>query len=403
MGQIKEYFKSAIKQIIGNGYRTVMTMTGIVIGIAAVIAVVTLGNGMSDYVQSQINGIAGNYGTFGMNDAKTSEYLGPDDVALLEEQLTDIKGVSPYYSGDGKVKGTRGTYACVIQGGSESFEKVYGNKIVKGQYFTKQQVDSGQRVCVMLLDDAKKLFGTEECIGKEVEITSWGLTATYTIVGLRDHMNEMYAFLMEGQDYYAQIEVPYTAMAGDFGYETDRYGTIIVFADQNVLSQKVEEGKKILINKHGLRGVSNAVYAYSQAELSDEVDTILGYASTFLLLVSVISLVVGGIGVMNIMLVSVTERTREIGIRKSIGARTGAILSQFLFEASILTFLGGVVGIIIGIVISHIMCSVIGFSVIITPSSVLGAAFFSVMVGLFFGLYPARKAARMKPIDALRL
>ena len=121
------------------------------------------------------------------------------------------------------------------------------------------------------------------------------------------------------------------------------------------------------------------------------------------MLVSVISLVVGGIGVMNIMLVSVTERTREIGIRKSIGARTGAILSQFLFEASILTFLGGIVGIILGIIISHIMCNVIGFSVIITPTSIFGAAFFSVMVGLFFGLYPARKAAKMKPIDALRL
>ena len=403
MGQIKEYFKSAIKQIIGNGYRTVMTMTGIVIGIAAVIAVVTLGNGMSDFVQSQINGIAGNYGTINIMGSKTSEVLGPDDVALLEEKLTDIKGVSPYYYGDGKVKGTRGTYAAQVQGGSESFENVYGNKVVKGQYFTRQQVESGQRVCVMLLDDAKKLFGTEECIGKEVEITCYGMTAAYTIIGLRDHMNEMYDFLMAGQDYSASIEIPFTAMAGDFGYYTDRYDTIVLFADQSILAKRVEEAKNILLNKHGLRGNSSAIDAYSMTDLSDEVDTILGYASTFLLLVSVISLVVGGIGVMNIMLVSVTERTREIGIRKSIGARTGAILSQFLFEASILTFLGGIVGIILGIVLSRIMCAVIGFNMIISPTSVLGAAFFSVMVGLFFGLYPARKAAKMKPIDALRI
>lgn len=403
MGQIREYFKSAIKQIIGNGYRTLMTMLGIVIGIAAVIAVVALGNGMTEFVQSQLNGIAGNYGTISVNRTKTSENLGPDDVAILEEQLTDIKGVSPYYSGGGKVKGTRGTFECDLMGGSESFERAFGNEVVKGQYFTRQQVESGQRVCVMLLDDAKKLFGTEECIGREVEITCWGMTATYTIVGLRDHMNEMYEFIMAGQDYYAQIEVPYTAMAGDFGYYTDRYDMIVLFADQGVLAKKVEEAQNILINRHGLRGVNNAITAYSMADLSQQLDTILGYASTFLLLVSVISLVVGGIGVMNIMLVSVTERTREIGIRKSIGAKTGAIMSQFLFEACILTFLGGVLGIILGIVAAHIICTVIGFKVIITPTSVLGAAFFSILVGIFFGLYPARKAAKMKPIDALRL
>ena len=192
-------------------------------------------------------------------------------------------------------------------------------------------------------------------------------------------------------------------MAGDFGYYTDRYDMVVLFADQGVLAKKVKEAQDILTNRHGLRGVNNAITAYSMADLSKELDTILGYASTFLLLVSVISLVVGGIGVMNIMLVSVTERTREIGIRKSIGAKTGAIMSQFLFEACILTFLGGVLGIILGIVAAHIICTVIGFKVIITPTSVLGAAFFSILVGIFFGLYPARKAAKMKPIDALRL
>ena len=281
-------------------------------------------------------------------------------------------------------------------------EYALGNGIVKGSYFTRQQVESGQRVCVMLIDDAVKLFGTEECIGNEIELTMWGKTATYTVVGLRDHMNEMYTFLMEGQDYFATIETPYTAFCADFDYEAEKLYNLVLFADQGILNDRVTEAKNILMNIHGLRG-TNAITGYSMADFSQQLDQILGYASSFLLLVSVISLVVGGIGVMNIMLVSVTERTREIGIRKSIGAKTGAIMSQFLFEASILTFLGGIVGIILGIVLANIICSAIGFSVIITPSSVLGAAFFSVLVGLFFGLYPARKAAKMKPIDALRL
>ncbi len=402
MGKFTEYFKSAIKQIIGNGYRTLMTMLGIVIGIAAVIAVVALGNGMSSFVKSQLNDIAGNYGMISINTQKTSERLTKDDIATIEEMLPNIKGISPNLTFYGKVTGRKGTFNCSINGGSESLQHSLSNGIVKGNYFTRQQVDSNQRVCVMLLDDAKKIFGTEEVIGREIEITIWGKTATYTIVGLRDHMNEMYQFIMEGQDYYAQIEAPYTSLGLDFDYPTDEFTELVLFDDQSTLSDSVERAKDILTNTHNLRGTSG-LSAYSMADFADQLNSILGYAQSFLLLVSVISLVVGGIGVMNIMLVSVTERTREIGIRKSIGASTGAIMTQFLAEAAILTLLGGIVGIILGIIAASIICRAIGFDVIITPTSVIGAAIFSVLIGLFFGIYPARKAAKMKPIDALRL
>jgi putative ABC transport system permease protein len=254
----------------------------------------------------------------------------------------------------------------------------------------------------MLVDDAKKIFGTEDAIGLEVELTLYGKTATYTVIGLRESMNRLYSFLMEGQDYYASIEVPYTSMGADFDWYIDSFYELVLFADQDILKTRVDEAKELLTNVHGLRG-TKALTAYSMADFSDELNQILGYATKFLLLVSIISLVVGGIGVMNIMLVSVTERTREIGIRKSIGAKTGAIMTQFLAEAAILTLLGGIIGIIVGIIAAHIICTAIGFDVIITPTSVAGAALFSILIGLFFGLYPARKAAKMKPIDALRL
>ncbi len=402
MGKLGEYFKSAIKQIIGNGYRTLMTMLGIIVGIAAVIAVVALGNGMTQFVQSQLNGIAGNYGEVYVDSSKTSEKITQDDIDFLEENLTDIYGVSPQMTGYGKVTGNRGTFETQVIGGSPALEHMLSNGIIKGRYFNKQQVDGSQRVCVMLRDDAKKIFGTEEAIGMEIELTLWGKTATYKVIGLRDSMNRMYSFLMEGQDYAAQIEVPYTALGADFDYYMEDFYSILLFADQSVLNDKVNEAKDILTNLHGLRG-TKAITAYSMADFSQELDQILGYATTFLLLVSVISLVVGGIGVMNIMLVSVTERTREIGIRKSIGAKTGAIMVQFLSEAAILTLLGGIIGIIVGILMAYAICTAIGFEVIVTPSSVIGAALFSILIGLFFGLYPARKAAKMKPIDALRL
>ena len=402
MGKLGEYIKSAIKQIIGNGYRTLMTMLGIVIGIAAVIAVVALGNGMTEFVQSQLNGIAGNYGIINIDTSKTSELFTQDDIELLETTLTDIKGVSPEISGYGKVTTRKGTYEANVSGGSESFLHQMSNGIVKGQYFTKQQVDSNQRVCVMLIDDARKIFGTEDAIGLELDITLYGKTATYTVVGLRESMNRMYEFLMEGQDYYANIEIPYTSMGADFDYYVEKFYSLMLFADQSILSDRVNTAKDLLTNVHGLRG-TKALNGYSMADFSQELDSILGYATSFLLLVSVISLVVGGIGVMNIMLVSVTERTREIGIRKSIGAKTGAIMTQFLAEAAILTLLGGIVGIIVGIIMAYIICTLIGFKVIVSPTSIIGAALFSILIGLFFGLYPARKAAKMKPIDALRL
>ncbi|MBQ7424692.1 MAG: ABC transporter permease [Lachnospiraceae bacterium] len=402
MGQIGEYFKSAVKQIVGNGYRTLMTMLGIVIGIAAVIAVVSLGTGMSDYVTSELNGLAGNYGIVMVDSSKTSERFTRDDMALVSETVKDIHGITPNISSYGKVKGSRKTVECSLEAGTEVLEAFSTNGIAKGSYFTAQQVESGARVCVMLLDDAKEIFGTEDAIGRDVEISMYGKSVTYTVVGLRGHMSEMYEFMMQGQDYYAQLEVPYTCFGEDFDYDTVNFTNLVVFADQSILSHKVDEVKNLLANVHGLRG-SNALSGYSLADFSEQLDQILGYARSFLLLVSVISLIVGGIGVMNIMLVSVSERTREIGIRKSIGAKTGAIMIQFLFEAAVLTFLGGVVGIILGVIASYIICTAIGFRVIIEPATVLGAAMFSVLIGLFFGLYPARKAAKMRPIDALRL
>ncbi len=402
MGRIGEYIKSAIKQILGNGYRTAMTMLGIVVGIAAVIAVVSLGNGMTDFVQSEINGIAGNYGLISLDSTKTSETFDAEDMEFVENAMPDIYGLSPQLDGYGKVTTRKGAFEASVTAGSESMLYSLGNGICKGSYFTKQQVDSGQRVCVMLVDDAKHIFGTEDAIGLELELTIWGKTATYTVVGLRESMNRMYTFLLEGQDFFASIEVPYTAFGADFDYDIENFRRLLLFADQDILADRVDTAKEMLTNKHGLRG-TKALSGYSMADFSDQIDTILGSATKFLILVSVISLVVGGIGVMNIMLVSVTERTREIGIRKSIGARTGAIMTQFLAEAAILTLLGGIVGIILGIIMATVICSALGFNVIVTPTSVVGAAVFSVLIGLFFGLYPARKAAKMKPIDALRL
>ena len=160
-------------------------------------------------------------------------------------------------------------------------------------------------------------------------------------------------------------------------------------------------GKTILLNG-SLRG-DNSISARSMADFSDQLDQILGYAQKFLILVSVISLVVGGIGVMNIMLVSVTERTREIGIRKAVGAKMASIMTQFIAEAAILTFTGGMIGIIFGLTVAYILCQIVDFEFIVNPVLVLIVVAISTAIGLFFGIYPARKAANLDPIEALRM
>ena len=401
MSNFVGYIKSAIKQMKHNGSKTLMTMLGIIIGIAAVIAVVTLGSGMQQFIMEQFNTINGNYAEISINQQKTNDFFTEEDMKLIEEELSGIKGISPIYGGEGKVKGSRGICHAVAYGGTEVMEYLYSRPIVKGKYFTKQQIEAGENVCVIGREDAKELFKTEDCVGKELELSLGDKTATYKVVGVKDSFNAL-AKMSLGEEHIAFVEIPYTAYAADYGQSIDKWYAMYLFADQNVLQEKCDEAGFILNNAHGGRG-SNLVKVKTTANIKDMIDDYLVKMKGFLIAVAFISLLVGGIGIMNIMLVSVAERTREIGIRKSIGARTGAITMQFLTESAILTLAAGIIGIFVGIGLSYVLCLALKMKPVISSGAVLIAAGISVTIGIFFGLYPARKAAKMKPIDALRV
>ena len=403
MRNIGEYLKSAIKQMKHNGSKTLMTMLGIIIGIAAVIIVVGLGNGLTNYVRDSFNGILGAYGVLVVDSSKTSETFSVEDIHALEENIADLSGVSPSLYASGRIEGPRGGYSASINSGNESFEKAFANPIVKGQYFTRQQVEAAQRVCVIKEDDAMKLFGTKECIGNEVEITVDGKSANYTVVGLREKMNSYFDLATADDDYFAMVEVPYTILGSDFCQNTEKLEQLVFFADQEVLQRVLDESKEMLANMHGLRG-SDALMAYNMADtIAKNIDESMGFISSFLIAVAVISLLVGGIGIMNIMLVSVTERTREIGIRKSIGARTESIMTQFLSESALITLSGGAIGILVGVGLSALVSIFSPITLTVSPGAIAGTVTLSVVIGVFFGIYPARQAAKMKPIDALRV
>ena len=400
MDKIIEYLESALKNIRGNKMRTGLTMLGIIIGIASVIAVITIGNGMSSYVSDEINSIGKNIAEVFVDTSISDRGFNQDDIDAIKEEFPELLGASFYTVGYGMVRGKKDTFDAVIYGAGADYQYDAGTKIKYGTYFTEDQVNQGARVCVLMETDAEHLFGTTDVLGKTVELTMAGKSVEVEIIGIKENWSDMIMEVMELEGYSAMIHMPLTTYANAFGADISEFSDMDIYWKQNQSDEIVKNVVRFLENRMGLRG-QEAINQFSMSDISDEVDSIMGSITSFVALVAAISLLVGGIGVMNIMLVSVTERTREIGIRKSIGARTGSIMVQFLAESAIISLMGGVVGVILGVAAAEVGGIVLGFSVMPDPVTVVLAAVFSMSIGLFFGIYPARKAAKLKPIDAL--
>ncbi len=400
MDKFLEYLESAMKNIRSNKMRTGLTMLGIIIGIASVIAVVTIGNGMSAYVSGEVNALGGNVAAVYLDTSITSDLFTDEDLRVLKEDFPELLGASFSVGSYGFAAGRKGTFDSIVYGATADYKYSVGTKIKTGTYFTEDQVDSAARVCVLMENDAKHLFGTTDAIGKTVQVSVEGRTIELEVIGIKENWSEMISTMMELDGYRAMIEMPLTTFGNAFGYYVNDFGSIEIYWPQNQSESIVSTIVKYFENRKGLRG-QNAVQYQSMSDVSSQVNSVMNAITVFITLVAAISLLVGGIGVMNIMLVSVTERTREIGIRKSIGARTKAIMVQFLAESSIISLMGGIVGVIVGIIGAKIGGYFLKFDVFVDPSTVIIATVFSTGVGLFFGIYPARKAAKLKPIDAL--
>ena len=402
MGAFLEYISSAIKNIRSNRLRTALTMLGIIIGIASVIAVLTVGDGLTAYVQREVSGFSANMSILYIDETETSEVFTPEDLSFLTDELPGVHGATYDIEGFCVLSGRRASVDANFTAGTEALKDYSANKIYKGRYFSRTDVDSHAAVCVLMKRDAEKLFGTDNVVGNTVDIAINGMTKPFTIIGIReDYSKAILTMLDELEDYIAFLELPYTAYADAFNVKATGFNQVILFSDNGVVNETTNKAVRLLKRRHGITE-DDVIISMSMSDVSGQIDTIMSAITAFMSFVAAISLLVGGIGVMNIMLVSVTERTREIGIRKSIGARTGSILVQFLAEASIISLLGGIVGIILGISIAAVACYLLELDLLVKPSIVLMATVFSISIGLFFGIHPARKAAKMRPIDALR-
>ncbi len=403
MAQIWEYIKIALMNIRSNKGRSILTMLGIIIGISSVIMVISIGNGVRGQVNSELEGIAGGQIAFYVDSTRkeTTVTFGQTDFDAIAAQIEHVKGVTPQFGSWGTAEGPKGDYDIRMTGGTTGLQFLSSEAIVKGKYFTQNDYDAASNVCIISESSAVALFGTSDVVGMTFDATFWGVTQELRVIGIRK--DSASSIVTSGYGVTTiEAEVPLTFMANKLGYYIDEIDQFYVVAEASEYCTEVaSKALALLESRHNVRG-ENQIMMESFSDIAAQYDTILGFITVFISFVAAISLLVGGIGVMNIMLVSVTERTREIGIRKALGARTASVLLQFLAEAGIITLLGGIIGIILGIAGAVGVCSIMDIVVQVNVSTIIGASVFSCGVGIFFGIYPARKAAKLSPIEALR-
>lgn len=408
MSQFVEYLKMALSNLRSNKMRSFLTMLGVIIGISSVILIMALGNGARNVITEQMAGIAAGQIALYTYDDTGSYYITKDDIEAIEENVEGIKGVNSYMYCDGSTSTKKGEFQVSASGQMASYQYFSTAEILSGRYFNENEYLSGQHVCVIGENDAVRLFGSANVVGMDLDVILWGTEVSFTIVGVEKAEEEtMFTFTYENSP--VNIYFPMTVLEQVYGMELDTFYQIYLMAKQDadtaaITTQVVD----LLENRHQCQGED--IYQYeSFNDYLGTVNTVINVVTMLISLVAAISLIVGGIGVMNIMLVSVTERTREIGIRKALGAKTRSILMQFLSESAIITMIGGLIGIISGVAGAFLVAKIVAAvnpMLAFTPSvsivTVLATTMFSSAIGLFFGIYPARKAAKLSPIEALR-
>ncbi len=387
---ISQSFKMAIKSITASKMRTFLTMLGIIIGVCAVIVLVSVVQGSTGQITESIESLGANSITVSFTGRNSTKNVSYDEMLeFMDENPEYVSYIVPNMTGMGsRIKYESSNITSSVVGTSPDYITVKNREISKGRFINNIDVDRRRKVAVIGGYNAQELFGFEDPIDKQIKINN----ELFTVIGVLESISN------NGQTSDDNtIIIPYTS--GRQIFRTSKIRSYIVWA---ATAECVQDTTKLierfLYNKLGDENEYNVI---SVASMMDTLDEITGMMALLTAGIAGISLVVGGIGIMNIMLVSVTERTREIGIRKAIGAKRSSILSQFLIESAMVSCMGGLVGIILSIIGTVILGNIMGINAFPSFGVMFGAFAFSAAIGIFFGWAPANKAAKLNPIDAL--
>lgn len=399
----KEGFLMAWASLVANKMRSLLTMLGIIIGVAAVIALVSIGYGVRSQIQDSISSLGSNLlmvypgapRTPGVRPtADSQKTIKMEDYTTISH-LDDIEMASPVSSGSSYIViYTNKNWTTSVTGVNSDFQYINNWTVKSGRFITATQVDRRERVAVIGSTVATNLFGAEDPVGKDIRIKN----NPYKVIGVLEAKGSG-SF---GNDQDDIIYIPYTT-----GMErlqgVDYLRMIYIKAKEGAdLDRLQSDVENILRVRHNVKNPElDDFNVRNMATIMETVEQTTATMTLFLGSVAAISLLVGGIGIMNIMLVSVTERTREIGVRKALGATYRVIVMQFLIEAVVISLVGGAIGIVMGIGSAQLISALTGMQTVVSMGPILLSFGFSMAIGLVFGLYPARKAAKLNPIDAL--
>ncbi|MEY2540279.1 MAG: putative transport system permease protein [Verrucomicrobiota bacterium] len=397
-------FKVAGRALRKNKLRSVLTALGIIIGVGAVIAMVSIGNGAKAQVQAQIASLGQNIlqvfsGSITASGIRTgfggAGTLKIEDADAIRREVPGVTAVSEEVASTAQVAAGNQNWFTRVLGESAEYFDIRQWPLAEGASFTSQDVRSANKVCVIGHTAAYNIYGDEDPVGQVLRIKG----VPFVITGVLTQKG----FSLQGTDQDDVVVMPFSSAMKRVAGGTTLRNINVQIASEDQIASAQQQIVSLLRQRHNIRtGRDDDFTVRNMQEVADTANATADVMTGLLFAVACVSLVVGGIGIMNIMLVSVTERTREIGVRLAVGAHGRDILTQFLIEAVVLSAMGGVIGIVAGVIASKVISMIKSWPTVISPLWMLIAFLVSAAVGIFFGFYPAREASRLDPIDALR-
>jgi putative ABC transport system permease protein len=396
--------KVSLRALNRNKMRSFLTALGIIIGVGAVIAMVSIGQGAKLAVEARFNSMgtnllfirAGSHDRGGVRGGSgTYTDLKPEDAEAIAAQCDAVRYVSPSVSSRAQVVFGNKNWNTQVQGSSDKYPEIRNWELTAGQFFDEGQVKSAAKVCVLGSDVQKNLFELDDPVGQVIRINKM----PFRVLGVLKSMGESGGFFNRDD----QIVAPYTTVQKKLLGIDHIYSIDVSAVSAQATSAAQKEIEDLMRIRHKIApGADDDFEVRNMSDIAESAAQSTQILTNLLGGIALVSLLVGGIGIMNIMLVSVTERIREIGIRMSVGAREKDILLQFLTEAVVLSVIGGLLGVALGVGASQLLSKVGGWRTVVSEASIILAFMFSAAVGVIFGFYPARKASKLDPIEALR-